>query len=106
MGAASSFGQVLLFLFIGLPIFKFGGMLDIDTEVIAGSVLAALYMMGSLEVIVNAFPAFGRANIALQNFEKLGLSLAEEPTEQMRKGTQNANWQRLEVDRVFFRYPS
>jgi len=104
--AASSFGQVLLFLFIGLPIFKFGGMLDIDTEVIAGSVLAALYMMGSLEVIVNAFPAFGRANIALQNFEKLGLSLAEEPTEQMRKGTQNANWQRLEVDRVFFRYPS
>ncbi|UZW58375.1 cyclic peptide export ABC transporter [Lysobacter enzymogenes] len=101
--AASSFGQGLLFGFIGLLIFKLGGMLDASVEVMAGCVLVALYMMGPLEVIVNALPAFGRARISLQNFEQLGLSLAAQPRERMRSAP-TAHWRSLELDRVAFRY--
>jgi len=101
--AASSFGQSLLFAFIGLLVFYLGGALHVGMEVVVGCVLVALYMMGPLEVIVNALPAFGRARIALQNFERLGLSLAAEPAERM-SSSQAPGWKRLELDRVVFRY--
>lgn len=101
--AASSFGQALLFAFIGLLVFYLGGALHVGMEVVVGCVLVALYMMGPLEVIVNALPAFGRARIALQNFEQLGLSLASQPAERM-ASAQAPGWKRLELDKVVFRY--
>lgn len=101
--AASSLGQGLLFAFIGLLIFELGGVFNFGIEVMAGCVLVALYMMSPLEVIVNVLPAFGRAEIALQNFEKLGLSLSSQTSERM-SSAPTPQWQRLELDQVVYRY--
>jgi len=102
--AASSLGQGLLFGFLGLLIFSLGSAFNLGMEVIAGCVLVALYMMSPLEVIVNVLPVFSRADIALQHIEKLGLSLASQPSERM-TAAPAPEWRTLDLDRVEFHYP-
>jgi putative pyoverdin transport system ATP-binding/permease protein len=100
--AASSVGQALLFAALGLLIFNISGGPQFRTEVLIGSVLVSLYMMGPLEIVVNALPIFGRANIALANVERLGLLLASPPTDSQPLPT--PQWRTLELDRIQFRY--
>jgi putative ATP-binding cassette transporter len=100
--AASSVGQALLFGALGLLIFNIDGGAQFRTEVLIGSVLVALYMMGPLEVVVNALPIFGRANIALTNVERLGLLLAGPPADA--RPLPSPQWRKLELDRIQFRY--
>ncbi len=103
--AAASLGQGLLFAFIGLLIFKLSGVFNVGIEVLAGCVLVALYMMSPLEVVVNVLPVFGRAEIALENVEKLGLSLASQASERV-SCAPTPQWQRLELDQIVYRYPA
>jgi putative ATP-binding cassette transporter len=104
--AASSWGQVLLFVFIGLLLFSLSGILTVSVEVMTGCALVALYMVSSLEMIVNVLPMLGRAEIALQNIENLGLSLASQTTENTLPASSQPlpKWQRLEVNQVVYHY--
>jgi putative ATP-binding cassette transporter len=104
--AASSWGQVLLFVFIGLLLFGLSGMLTISVEVLTGCALIALYMMSSLEMVVGVLPMFARAEIAIENIEKLGLSLASQTTEQTLPASAESSpkWQRLEFSQVVYHY--
>ncbi len=73
--AAASFGQLLIFILIGLLIFGLPMWHETDAQILTGYCLVILYMMTPLDVIMNSLPAFGRASLALGKVEELGLSL-------------------------------
>jgi putative ATP-binding cassette transporter len=74
--AASSFGQVLFFIFIGILLFAFSSVAQISGEVTTAFVITVLYMMNPLDNLMNTFSNLSRAGVALRKVETLGLSLA------------------------------
>ncbi|MCA1566169.1 MAG: cyclic peptide export ABC transporter [Acidobacteria bacterium] len=103
---AASWGQMLVFVVIGLLLFVLSGWFGVSTMVLTGFTLAVLYLMTPLQVIMNTLPNMGRANVALRNVEKLGLSLESSPTEQDSKkllGT-GAAWKSLTLSGVTHTY--
>jgi putative ATP-binding cassette transporter len=73
--AASSWGQLLAFLAIGLTVFFLAGVLHASISVLTGVSMALLYLMTPLQVIMNSVPALERANIAIANAGELGFEL-------------------------------
>lgn len=76
--AARSWGQALVFVLIGLLLFAAPSLFPLDSKVVRGYVLVLLYMMSPLEVLLNLMPVLGRANVAAQKVERLGLALSAE----------------------------
>lgn len=74
--AAASWGQLLVFVVIGLLIFLMAGVGEVTTLTLTGFALTILYMMTPLQVIMNTLPNMGRASVALNKIEQLGVSLA------------------------------
>lgn len=79
--AAESWGQFLFFLFIGLLIFALPMLRNVNAATLAAYTLTMLYITGPLQVILSLIPALGRARIALQQVEALGLSLESDGPE-------------------------
>ena len=77
----ASFGHLLIFILIGLLLFALPALQPTEISTTIGYSLVILYLMPPLEVIMNALPMLGRANIALQKIEAMGLSLAAERVE-------------------------
>jgi putative ATP-binding cassette transporter len=78
---AGSWGELLFLILIGLLIFALPALANIDAMTLAGYALVVLYMMNPLGIIMNTLPTLGRARIALQKIEALGLSLEAHTTE-------------------------
>lgn len=78
---AASWGQLLVFVVIGLVLFALSGVISVGGAALTGFTLALLYLMTPLQVIMNTLPNMGRAGVALQNVEELGLTLAPSPSE-------------------------
>ena len=79
--AAASWGQSLVFVVIGLVLFVLPTIEQTDTLALTGYTITLLYLMTPLQVIMNTIPTLGRASIALQKVEKIGLELAAKGTE-------------------------
>lgn len=79
--AASSWGQVLVFVVIGLIVFVLPRLQPVEVMTLTGYTISLLYLMTPLQVIMNSLPAVGRANVALNKIEELGLSLESQGTE-------------------------
>jgi putative ATP-binding cassette transporter len=77
----ASFGHLLIFILIGLLIFALPALQPTTTATTIGYSLVILYLLPPLEVIMSALPTLGRANVALQKIEAMGLSLAAESSE-------------------------
>ena len=73
---ATSWGQLLAFVVIGLLILV-NSTLSYGNHAITGFALCLLYMVGPLQMIMNATPQIGRAKIAIENIDKLGLDLKQ-----------------------------
>ncbi|HVF89384.1 MAG TPA: cyclic peptide export ABC transporter [Blastocatellia bacterium] len=73
--AARSWGQVLIFVLIGLLIFGLPRTLGTDSKTLTGYTLIFLYMMTPIEVILSMFPVLSRADVAVKKIEDIGLSL-------------------------------
>jgi putative ATP-binding cassette transporter len=83
---AASWGQLLIFVVIGLAVFLLRGTLGLSTGVLTGFTLALLYLMNPLQMVMNAAPGLLRAKLAIRNIRELGLTLTnsasvEEKTE-------------------------
>jgi putative ATP-binding cassette transporter len=78
---------------------------NVPSEVLTGYVLTILYLMGPLRQLMTALPAFGRAEIALQRIEDLGLSLSQRASEGGSVAAITLPWRRLELRKVLFGYP-
>ncbi len=104
---ADSWGQFLFFVFIGLTLYALPAMRDVPSGVVVGYILALLFMMAPIEVLLNFIPNIGRARIALQQIEGLGLSLdkaAAESEEEAERAVPGVPWGRVELVGVTHTY--
>lgn len=76
---ASSWGQLLLFIALGLLVFVFSGTSLGNTHILVGFSLGLLYLIGPLQMIMNSLPELGRAGIAVRNLKELELTLDRQP---------------------------
>jgi len=72
---AASWGQLLVFIILGLIVFVVAGAFGVSSGVVTGFAFGLLYMTAPLQVIMNSVPVLARANIALNNVRELGLTL-------------------------------
>ncbi|PYP90138.1 MAG: ABC transporter ATP-binding protein [Blastocatellia bacterium AA13] len=73
---AASWGQLLAFVVIGLLILV-NSNLGHGHHAITGFALCLLYMVGPLQMIMNVMPQMGRAKIAIEKIDNLGLDLKQ-----------------------------
>jgi putative ATP-binding cassette transporter len=103
---AASWGQMLVFLVLGLVLFLAPRMIPLEAPVLTGYALTLLYLMTPLQVAMNAVPVFGRAHVALDRIDRLGLELKREPAgETVPTGEMTASsWQSLDLAGVWHAY--
>jgi putative pyoverdin transport system ATP-binding/permease protein len=72
---AEAWTQVSFYSLIGFIVFLFPSMVTVSPEALTGYVVAVLYMMGPIWGIIGAVPTLERGQVALENIERLGVSL-------------------------------
>ncbi len=72
---AEAWTQVSFYSLIGLIVFLSPSMVAVSPEALTGYVVAVLYMMGPIWGIIGALPTVERGQVALENIERLGVSL-------------------------------
>ncbi len=78
---AQSWNHLLYFALIGLILFLVPTLANFSQKTLTGYVITTLYLMGPLAGVMSSISLFGRATVALQKVQDLGLSLAERSTE-------------------------
>jgi putative ATP-binding cassette transporter len=103
---AASWGQLLVFVVIGLLVFVLADRFGVNHTVLTGFTLAVLYLTTPLQVIMNALPDIGRANVALKNVEGLGLTLVSSDSEKDSEHLLDtkSRWDSLELKGVTHAY--
>lgn len=101
----ASFGHMLIFILIGLLIFALPALQPTTSATTIGYSLVILYLLPPLEVIMSALPMLGRANVALQKIEAMGLSLAAE-SEERSTAISSHSYQSLKLQGVAHAYDS
>ena len=103
---ASVWGQVLVFIVIGLIIFLLPLMRQLTVPTLMGYTLALLYLMTPLEVIMNSLPQLTRANVALSTARGLEFELAAEESEPPAALPEpKAQWRDLHFEDLTHLYP-
>jgi putative ATP-binding cassette transporter len=103
--AAASWGQVLVFIVIGLILFVLPSMRNLDRAMLTGYALTLLYLMNPLQVTMNSLPQLARANIALNKVNELGFTLSSQGSEQIEeKHFETDTWAKLRLSSVTHRY--
>ncbi|HEY6351945.1 MAG TPA: cyclic peptide export ABC transporter [Candidatus Angelobacter sp.] len=102
--AAASWGQVLVFIVIGLILFVLPTIRSLTGPMLIGYVLTLLYLMTPLQVIMNTLPQLTRANVALNTVNELGFTLASQGSEESAEVTAPKEWMVLELKAVTHRY--
>jgi putative ATP-binding cassette transporter len=102
---AASWGQILVFVVIGLCLFLLPTLGHISGPTLTGYTLALLYLMTPLQVIMNSLPQLGRASVALQTQNELGLTLASTKAEiSTATGQPDSRWNTLDLRTVTHSY--
>ncbi|MGY2199347.1 cyclic peptide export ABC transporter [Pseudomonas gingeri] len=76
--AASSWGNLVLFAFVGLTLFVLSRTYDVDHQVMSGYAMIFLYMILPIEGLLAALPTLGSARIALERIARLEAQLPAE----------------------------
>ncbi len=75
---AETWTQVSFYSLVGFIIFLFPSVATVSPEALTGYVVAVLYMMSPIWGIIGALPTIERGQVALENIERLGVSLDAE----------------------------
>jgi putative ATP-binding cassette transporter len=103
--AAASWGQVLMFILIGIIVFLLPSLWKLSPAVIAGYTITLLYFISPLQYVLNTIPTLSRTRVALDNLRELGFSLNSHGTEDVEPLLPaTAAWRRLEVSSVTHSY--
>lgn len=78
---AQNWSHFLFFALIGLILFLLPQISQLSPKTLTGYVVTTLYLMGPLAGVMSSLSLYGRANVALQRVEQLGISLAQSATE-------------------------
>ncbi|HEX7318157.1 MAG TPA: cyclic peptide export ABC transporter [Pyrinomonadaceae bacterium] len=99
MSTATGWGQLSVFIVVGLILFAAPGRWGDDAHILTGYALTILYLMNPLQYVLDTLPTYGRAKIAIKQVEELGLSLAAESISEDAPATDaNARrWKSLEL---------
>ena len=101
--AAAIWGRLLFMIAIGLLLFAWPRIQQIDAGTLSGYTLAIFFLMSPLEQIVGWMPLMVRAAISADKIQRLGLMLGEEPAEATAV-TPIASWERIELSGVTHGY--
>lgn len=104
-GSATAWGHLLFFVFVGLLLFARPDFISADRDTLVGYTVVVLYMMGPMQALLDSIPALGRAQVAVDRIEEVGLSLEPEPrpAEPLALPT-SPSWTRLELRGVVHSY--
>lgn len=78
---AQNWNHLLYFALIALILFVVPQLGSFSRETLTGYVITSLYLMGPLAGVMTSISLFGRASVALQKVDELGVSLAAQSTE-------------------------
>ena len=103
---AQNWNHLLYFALIGLILFVVPQLASFSRETLTGYVVTSLYLMGPLAGVMTSISLFGRASVALQKVEELGVSLAAHSTESCSfdRVESEASFARLELKGVVHTY--
>lgn len=76
--AASSWGNCILFAFIGLTLFVFARHIHVDAHVMSGYAIVFVYMIMPIEAVLSAIPNLSSARVALERIEQVSAELPPE----------------------------
>jgi len=93
---ASSWGQILFFVLIGLLLFGLRRGSNVNLEVLTGYTLTVLFMMGPLEAVLNTLGGWTRAAVAIERVKELGMLLPI-PTFESTQLRKSLSWEKLEL---------
>jgi putative ATP-binding cassette transporter len=93
---AMTWGQLLLFVVIGLLLFGLPQLTRISTPVLTGYTLMLLYLMTPLQTLMDSMHNVNRASVALDRIEQMGLELAAQEGELAAPAALDT-WHRLEL---------
>ena len=80
--AAQNWSHFLFFALIGLILFLLPAISHMSIKTLTGYVITTLYLMGPLAGVMSSLSLFGRANVALEKVDQLGVSLVQGATEE------------------------
>jgi putative ATP-binding cassette transporter len=103
---AQNWNHLLYFGLIGLILFVVPRLSSFSHETLTGYVITSLYLMGPLAGVMTSISLFGRASVALQKVDELGVSLATHSTEtcSFDQIETEASFSRLELKGVIHTY--
>lgn len=104
--AASSWGQALFFILIGLVLFVSPSLTGATAEILSGYALVVLYLMTPLEVLLNTMPTLTQAAVSVQKIQRLGLAFDQVGPESSAPDRVLPEWQELRFEDVTYTYPS
>jgi putative pyoverdin transport system ATP-binding/permease protein len=93
---ASSWGQILFFILIGLLLFGLRRGDSVNLQVLTGYTLTVLFMMGPLEAVLNTIGGWTRAAVAIERVKELGLLLPT-PSFKSTGDSKPLSWEKLEL---------
>lgn len=99
-----SWGKFIYFFAVGVVLFLLPTWMDLAPETRFGYVLTFTYLLGPMESLVNKLPFLGKANIALDRIEALGLSLAKTEAGRLDWKEQPTHWHRFGLKAVTHTY--
>jgi putative pyoverdin transport system ATP-binding/permease protein len=96
--AASSWGQTLVFVVVGLVLFLLPILQHLSQSTMVAYALTLLYLMTPLQVILNSLPQMSRANVALKKTQELGFTLSSQRSESVTQAEPvSEGWSSLEL---------
>ena len=104
--ASQNWSHLLYFALIGFILFLVPAIMTLSKDTLMGYVITTLYLMGPLAGVMTSVSVFGRANVALQKVESLGVSLAGQSSDQCAMDRPEAEmmFDRLELKGVIHSY--
>jgi putative ATP-binding cassette transporter len=102
--AATNWGQILFFVFIGLILFLTPRLVTVDHQALTGYTLTVLFMISPLSTVLNTLPILGRAHVAAEQVNALGLSLTAHAPEGAASARPGRSWKELKLSRVTHLY--
>ena len=104
--AGTSLVSLLFFVLISLVLFVLPNVMTVTPQALTGFILTILYLVVHTDVLFSAPATLGRANVALENIESLGLSLAATSNEDDSVVQPDAqpSWKSLEMAGVSHSY--
>ncbi len=103
----ASWGQTVQLIVVGVLLFLLPSFQAISPPVLSGYVLAFIYLANYVGQILGVLPSLGRARVALQQIDELGLLLEKDADPEAFSASQSgSSWQQLDLLGVTHTYRS